>query len=252
MQLYRRHRPECEAGRPWQSRSSEFDERRKDWGRRCACQIRASGTLGGKFARRGLGTSDWGKAQQIADRYLDADSWIGTAPPAAAEPTPVAPPRITIEEACQIFLANREATVAYPTFRKHKTFTKQLQAFADSRGYVMLDQFRPGDIDVFNTKSKLGPRSKAKMIERVRHFFRFALNREWLPKSPVSSDLKAPASAHRLVNKAPFTDEQLEDIIKYLVVSVERRTAGGLVNLATRGVRHSRDTRRQGMRNIDC
>jgi len=82
---------------------------------------------------------------------------------------------------------------AYPTFRKHKTFTKQLQAFADSRGYVMLDQFRPGDIDVFYTKSKLGPQSKAKMIERVRHFFRFALNREWPPKSPVSSDLKAPA-----------------------------------------------------------
>jgi integrase len=215
LQLYRRHRPECEADRPWQSRSSEFDERRKDWGRKCACQIHASGTLGGKFARRGLGTSDWGKAHQIAERYIDADSWTGTAPPVAiAEPAPAAPPRITIEEACQVFLANRESTVAYPTFRKHKTFTKQLQAFADSRGYVMLDQFRPGDIDVFYTKSKLGPRSKAKMIERVRHFFRFAVNREWLPKSPVSSDLKAPAGAHRLVNKAPFTDEQLEDIIK--------------------------------------
>jgi integrase len=215
LQLYRRHRPECEAGRPWQSRSSEFDERRKDWGRKCACQIHASGTLDGKFSRRALGTSDWAKAHRIAEKYIDADSWTGAAPPAAAaEPAPAAPPRITVEEACQVFLANREATVAYPTFRKHKTFTKQLQAFADSRGYVMLDQFRPGDIDVFYTKSKLGPRSKAKMIERVRHFFRFAVNREWLPKSPVSSDLRAPAGAHRLVNKAPFTDEQLEDIIK--------------------------------------
>ena len=30
LNLYRRHRPECEAKRLWQSRSSEFDERRKD------------------------------------------------------------------------------------------------------------------------------------------------------------------------------------------------------------------------------
>ena len=93
-------------------------------------------------------------------------------------------------------------------------FTKQLRAFADARGYIMLDQFRPGDIDIFYTKSNLGPRSKAKMIERLRSFFEFAVHREWLPKSPVSPDLKAPAGAHRLVNKAPFTDEQLEDIIK--------------------------------------
>lgn len=167
LQLYRRHRPECEAGRPWQSRSSEFDERRKDWGKKCACQIHTSGTLGAKFSRRALGTSDWAKAHRIAEKYIDADSWTGTAPRAAvAEPAPAAPPRITVEEACQVFLANREATVAYPTLRKYKTFTKQLLAFADSRGYVMLDQFRPADIDIFYTKSKLGPRSKAKMIER--------------------------------------------------------------------------------------
>src|SRR3954451_1856660 len=100
LQLYRCHRPECEAGRPWQSRSSEFDERRKDWGRKCACQIHASGTLGGKFSRRALGTSDWSTAHRLAEKYIDAESWTGTAPPAAVpETTPAAPPRITIDEA---------------------------------------------------------------------------------------------------------------------------------------------------------
>jgi site-specific recombinase XerD len=143
-----------------------------------------------------------------------AGSWDGKIAAPVPEAAPTAPPRITIEEACDVFLATREVAVAYPTLRKYMTFTKQLQAFADARGYVMLDQFRPSDIDVFYTKSTLGPRSKAKMIERLRHFFRFAVNRDWLPKSPVSPDLKAPAGAHRLVNKAPFTDEQLEDIIK--------------------------------------
>ena len=212
LKIYRRHRLECEAGHPEDARSGDWEESRRGW-KRCNCVIHISGTLGGKFSRRSTGKTTWDEARAYVSALEAAGSWDGKVPPPVSEPVPEAPPRITIEEACKVFLATREVSVAYPTFRKYQTFTKQLQAFADSRGYVMLDQFRASDIDVFYTKSKLGPRSKAKMIERLRHFFRFAVNREWLPKSPVSPDLKAPAGAHRLVNKAPFTDEQLEDII---------------------------------------
>ena len=214
LHLYRRHRPGCEAGHAEEARSGEFEERKKGW-KRCDCGIFISGTLGGKFSRRATGTSDWADAHQVAETP-DADSWTGILKPEPAvipAPTPAPPSRVAIEDACKVFLATREASVAYPT-TKYKTFTKQLQAFADSRGYVLLDQFRPADIDVFYTTSTLGLRSKAKMLERLRSFFRFAVNREWLPKSPVSSDLKPPTGSHRLVNKAPFTDEQLDDIIK--------------------------------------
>ena len=107
-----------------------------------------------------------------------------------------------------MYLATRQATVTYPTYRKHKTFAKQLQTFADSVGYVMVDQFRPADIDAFYTKSKLSPRSKAKMLERLRGFFRFAVHREWIPKSPVSPDLRPPAGSTRVANKMPFTDQE--------------------------------------------
>jgi integrase len=213
LKIYRRHRLECEAGHPEDSRSGEWEESRRGW-KRCNCVIHLSGTLAGKFSRRSTDKTTWDEARAYVSALDAAGSWDGQVAPAVPEPVPAGPPRITIAEAIQVFLANREASVAYPTFRKYKTFTKQLQAFADARGYVMLDQFRAGDIDVFYTKSNLGPRSKAKMIERLRHFFRFAVNREWMPKSPVSADLKPPAGAHRLVNKAPFTDEQLEDIIK--------------------------------------
>lgn len=103
--------------------------------------------------------------------------------------------------------------MAASTFLQYRVFAKQLQAFADERGYVRLDQFRPDDIDVFYTQNRLAPRSRAKLLERVRGFFRFASNREWIPKSPVSSDLKPPAGANRPVNKAPFTHEQLADIL---------------------------------------
>jgi integrase len=40
------------------------------------------------------------------------------------------------------------------------------------------------------------------------------VNREWLTKSPVSPDLKPPRGSTRPVNKMPFTDDQLVEIIK--------------------------------------
>lgn len=216
LNLYRRHRPDCEGRHPEDLRSGEWEERRKGW-KRCDCVIHISGTLSGKFSRRSSGRSTWDDAKAYASRLEAAGSWGGHV--AAAPPPPLPPSagdattRITITDALNVYVANREAAVAAPTLRKYKTFTKQIQTFADSLGYVMLDQFRPGDIDVFYTKSKLGPRSKAKMLDRLRHFFRFAVNRDWIAKTPVSPDLKRPAGSTRAANKMPFTDEQVEDII---------------------------------------
>jgi hypothetical protein len=212
--LYRRHRQGCEGGHPADLRSGEFDERKKGW-KRCACVIFVSGTLDRKFARKAAATADWAEAHRIAESYSKAASRTGQAPqPVVEMPPPSGPTRITIEDAVSLYLANREASVAHPPYRKYRTFTKQLVAFADPLGYVMLDQFRPADIDVFYTKSKLGPRSKAKMLDRLRGFFRFAVHRDWIPKSPVSPDLKPPAGSTKAANKMPFTDEQVNDILK--------------------------------------
>ena len=117
LNLYRRHRPECEAERPWQSRSSEFDERRKDWGRKCACQIHISGTLDGRFSRKGTGTSDWAEAHRIAETYEKVGSWTGKPKPepVASVPTPsTTKSRITIEDACKVFITNRESARIAP------------------------------------------------------------------------------------------------------------------------------------------
>jgi len=217
LNLYRRHRPECEAGHPEDLRSGEWEERRKGW-KRCDCLIHVSGTLGEKFSRRSTKRSTWEDARAHASALEAAGSWDGpiakVAPSAAASNAADVKQRVTISDAIKTYLANRQATVARPTYRKYKTFTNQLQTCADSSGYVLLDQFRPGDIDLFYTGSTLGPRSKVKMLDRLRGFFRFAVHREWISKSPVSPDLKAPAGATRATNKVPFTDEQLADIIK--------------------------------------
>ena len=113
-----------------------------------------------------------------------------------------------------MFLSLREGErIAAATLRKYKTFANQLQAFADSRGHVMLDQLRSGDVDAFYSGLKLGVRAKAKRLGTLRAFFRFCVNREWLARSPVSGDLKPPQGASRVANKIPFTDEELDRIV---------------------------------------
>ncbi|HTV55315.1 MAG TPA: site-specific integrase [Terriglobia bacterium] len=213
LKLYRRHRKECEAGLPEDARTGEVEERRRGW-KKCACLIHASGTLGGHFNRRQTGRFTWDEARAVAAAWEEAGSWDG-------KPEPPSPPlqepvssRITLDEATKVFLALREGDkIAPATLRKYKTFTKQLQAFAAARGYVMLDQLTSADIDRFYAGLKLGVRAKAKRLGTLRSFFRFCMNREWLEKNPVSKDLRPPLGANRVANKIPFTDSELERII---------------------------------------
>src|SRR5579884_4002478 len=229
LRLYRRHRKECEGSHREGSFTGEFEEGRRGW-KKCGCLIHASGTLGRKFNRKQNGKSDWDEAKAVAAVWEEADSWDGKAKPEPAPPLKPAtqeagkstPARVTIVEATKVFLANREgAKIAAARLRKYRTFTTQLTALADSRGYVMLDQFTSADIDVFYSTWKLGARAKGKALSRLRSFFRFCAKRKWVvvdpsdPKSvgPVSSDLKPPVGANRVANKIPYTDEEVQRII---------------------------------------
>jgi integrase/recombinase XerC len=228
--LYRRHRLECEAGHPEDLRSGEWEERRRGW-KRCNCSIHLSGTLDGKFSRKATSTSDWLEARRIADEYEKAASWNGTpkVEPVLPDRAP-ARSRVTIADACKVFITNREsAGLAAATLRKYRTFAKQITAYADSRGYVMLDQFTPGDIDLFWANWKLGARAKGKRLTTLRAFFRFCVNRKWIDELPVSSDIKPPVGSSKAANKAPFTDEELNRIIKACdEVKVEWKNETGL------------------------
>ena len=215
LSLYRRHRQECEAEHPEESRSGEFEERSKKW-KRCGCRIYAAGILGGKFRRRYTGKSIWEEAKGVVAVWEAAGSWDGLSKieePAAPAPEPESG-RIAIADAIAAFLVIRAgAKIAPATLRKYRTFTKQLRTYADNKGYVMLDQFTSGDIDVFYSGWNLGARSKGKALGTLRNFFKFCMNREWLAKNPVTSDLKPPLGANRVANKVPFTDSELQRII---------------------------------------
>jgi integrase len=213
LSLYRRHKRECKAGHAYQRHTSELEERKKGW-KRCDCPIVASGTLQKTPNRKSTGQWEWDKARPIADAWQQSGSWTATTAPL---PEPVAtdgPRRITIADAVRVFHTNRESAAITPaTLRKYKTFSKQFTAFTNSRGYVMLDQITPADIEVFYSGLKLEVRTKGKRLGTLRSFFRFMTSREFITKNPVSKELKPPKGANSVANKVPFTDEELERII---------------------------------------
>src|SRR5579872_6702031 len=191
--LYRRHRRDCKAGHPEESRTSEYDERKKGW-KRCECPIFLSGTLQGCFKRHNSGRWEWESAKALAGQFEVAGSWNGSnqsAAPAAQLAGPSndsQPARIAIADAVQVFLTNRQgAKIAAATLRKYRTFTKQLADFAEARGYVMLDQFTSADIDVFYGSWKLGARAKGKALGTLLAFFASVQNANgylWTPQTP--------------------------------------------------------------------
>lgn len=88
-------------------------------------------------------------------------------------------------------------------------YVKQLLAFAEGRGYVMLDQFTVTDMDAYYQAWKDGVRSKGKKLERLKGFFKYCIKRKMLAENP-SEDLEAPVGSGSAANKTPFTDDEIQ------------------------------------------
>lgn len=219
LRLYRRHRKECEAGHPEDSRSGEFEEHRRGW-KRCACPVHVSGSLGGKFKRQSTGQWEWDAAREVAAKWESAVVWsisvvdVPSAEPAVA-PLGSAAPKIS--DATEAFLARcQNRGIRRTTFAKYRTFVRQLNAYAEERGYTRTDQFTVVDMDRFYASWSDGIRSRAKKLERLKSFIRFCKKRNWLAED-IGEDPEAPQGASVNVPKAPFTDQELGRIF-----SVER------------------------------
>lgn len=214
LHLYRRHRRDCAAGHAEDSRTGEFEERKKGF-RRCDCPIFAAGTLDGKRQRKSTGQWEWDAARAALAQLDATPAPIVEAPVKTAEP-PVAvssvAQRPTITEITTAFLARCEARgVINATLRKYKTFVKQLVAYCDARGYVHIDQLTVTDMDRFYGSWKDGPRSRGKKLGKLRSFIKFCVKRKWLADN-IADDLEAPEGSSLAANKSPFTDDELKRI----------------------------------------
>ena len=186
--LYRRHKPTCpQDGQP---RATVH---------KCRCAIWCDGILGKIEIRRSMKTRDWTKANREIQKWEAAEMISEQGAP------------VTLAAAWDSLIADLEAReLAEPTIRKYKLLKKQMTAFGESHRLLYLADFDLQTLTTFRAAWKDGPRSSAKKLERLRAFFRFSVEREWVHKNPASN-LKAPKV--KLCPTMPYTHEEMIRIL---------------------------------------
>jgi integrase len=209
--LYRRHRRDCIARHPEDSRSSQLEENRKGW-KRCECRIHVSGTLAGKFARKHTGSHLWDEAKQVAQAWEASRSWGDSTPSVNLVPPTQPDNRVTIAAAFKSFQEKVQTKgLAKATEGKYATFKKQFTEFTADRGYVYMDQLTIPDMDAYYAGWKDGKRAKGRKLNKLKKLVKFCLRRRWL-KEDIAIDLEAPEGSSLPAGKSPFTDDELNRI----------------------------------------
>jgi len=206
--------------------TSESEERRlaRNGWKRCSCAIQASGTLFGRFGRKSTAQETWEGARVVVAKW-ESQGWDG--PHTALELAPPTKPasesesRIRLNEAVQSYLEDHEqAGSSMGTLKKYRHMMNRLLSFAESKGYVMLDQFATNDIMEFRaTWTQMSPRTKGKRLGYVKTFFDFCIEREWLCENPAALRIRRNRSnrgdgAAARLQKSPFTDAELQRMYK--------------------------------------
>ncbi len=148
--------------------------------RRCQCPVWADGTLAGQEIRKSLNTRDWEEALGTIHKWAAEKSVVVDEGP------------ITIEAAWEQQISDLEARkLSDGTIRKYKLLHRQMKAYAEENGLTLLSQFNLATTSRFRTTWKEGTRTASKKLERLRAFFRFCLDRQWVESNPATK-IKMP------------------------------------------------------------
>ena len=187
LKVEKRHRTDC--------RYSQYDRAHT----KCTCAYRAIGMVNGVFVRRGLKTSNY----EIALKKVRAWELEGSAREAQA---------VTIEAAVGAFMRDIAArNWQDSTKRKFGTLLEgRLLDYAPQVGYRLLGELDLNAITEFRATWEDAPLTALKNIERLRAFFRFCVDRDWVAKNPaVKLKVKAP-----IEEKEPFTPGEFERVLQ--------------------------------------
>ncbi len=161
--LYRRHKPTC----------PHFAEGRHY--HHCKCRIWVDGVLGGKEIRQSLDLRDWTKANREVQKWEAAERMTEQGAP------------VILADAWASLISDLEARkLSYETIRKYKLLKSRMTAFAADKGLGLLADFDVDRVSRFRSTWKDGPRTAAKTLERLRAFFRFAHDRQWVESNPAT------------------------------------------------------------------
>jgi site-specific recombinase XerD len=136
----------------------------------------------GKETRRSMRTKDWTKAARQLLEWEAQERVIERNAP------------VTLAQAWESLIADLGTRVSPETVRKYKLLQRQMTAYASGKGLIHLRDFTLEVLGNFRTTWKDGQRTAAKKIERLRAFFRFAHDRNWVESNPATK-LKMPKTS---------------------------------------------------------
>ena len=182
----------------WHTRKCPHDSRESQ---KCRCPIWIDWTIDGKRIRKSLEMRDW-QAALLRARQIETD---GLSPNTAT---------ITIDKAIQEFETEliKVRRLKEPTMRKYKYLFRKLREFCKHNGLVFLGQLNVGEMRQFRSQWNLGPLTDLKQLERLKAFFKFLVESEWIKASPVRSF--KPSKINHENDAVPFTEEEIEKILE--------------------------------------
>lgn len=186
--IFRRHLKSC----PHTSRSY----------RRCRCPLHVEGSLGNETIRRALDLTSW-EAASIRIAEWNAAGRITTLSPSE--------PKLT-SAAIEQYLADARARNLRPStiVLMEALLVRSLLAYANDRGYRYLTELNVERLRDYRATWKDAPITAAKKLERLRSFFRFCEDADWITKNPA----KAIASPKvEIPPTLPFTEEEWRAIL---------------------------------------
>ena len=197
LSIFRLHGPRCSGKKSKHDRTY----------RRCSCHIHVEGKCGDRFLRQSLHTSNWQKAQRRVAEAEARGSWDPLPEEVQAQP-------ITILEAKNDFLKDAESgrRLGESTLRKYRLMLRHLEDFAAKKGLLYMKQLDGEALREFRDSWKLSPRTALKKLERVKAFFRFASENDWIGTNPARL-VRGPANI-RDTQKLPFEPAEIERIME--------------------------------------
>lgn len=189
--IYRRHYPPCKY-------AGHKEPRRY---RSCDCPIWVQGSLRGEYIKKALDLRSWQAASDLV-RGWDASGEIGVV-------------RIevpTVAEAVNKFITYQKSrNLSGETIRKYENLLeRRFLPWCESNGYRQFKQLTVDVMRDFQTTWDDGPLYAVKNLERLRAFFEFALEAQWIARNPVNS-LKRPKTNDNPT--LPFSEEEMERIL---------------------------------------
>jgi hypothetical protein len=125
---------------------------------------------------------------------------------------------VTLADAWTSMIADLEARkLSHETIRKYKLLERQMKTYGIERGLTIIAQFDLDMLSRFRATWKDGPRTSSKNLERLRAFFRFAHDRQWIETNPASK-IKLPKVSVRPT--MPITHEEM---VKTLTAAMRYR-----------------------------